>query len=74
MRRLSNRTAVTGAAVGLGSLGVAALSTLFTMIILTTAGLCVFRAGEKRAANLLRLPRYSTVAVHEVLSECVWRQ
>src|ERR671913_268394 len=45
-------TAATGVAVGLGSLGVAALSTLFTLIILTLAGLYEFRAEEQRAANV----------------------
>src|ERR671916_2386716 len=45
-------TAATGVAVGLGSLGVAALSTLFTLIILTLAGQYEFRAEEKRAANI----------------------
>src|SRR5918997_161999 len=45
-------TAATGVAVGLGSLGVAALSTLFTLIILSLAGHYEFRAEEKRAANI----------------------
>ena len=45
-------TAAIGVAVGLGSLGVAVLSTVFTLIILTLAGLYEFRAEEKRAANL----------------------
>ena len=45
-------TAATGVAVGLGSLGVAALSTLFTLIILTLAGHYEFLAEEKRAANI----------------------
>ena len=45
-------TAAIGVAVGLGSLGVAALSTLFILIILTLAGLYEFRAGEKRAVNI----------------------
>ena len=41
-----------GMAGGLGSLGAAALSTLFTLIILTPAGLYEFRAEEKRPANI----------------------
>ena len=45
-------TAAIGVAVGLGSLGVAVLSTLFTLIILTLAGLYEFRAEEKRAADI----------------------
>src|SRR5687767_8998763 len=45
-------TAATGVAVGLGSLGVAVLSTLFTLIILTLAGLYEFRAEKKRTANI----------------------
>lgn len=45
-------TAAIGVAVGLGSLGVAVLSTVFTLIILTLAGLYEFRAGEKREANI----------------------
>jgi putative Mg2+ transporter-C (MgtC) family protein len=44
-------TAAIGVAVGLGSLGVAVLSTLFTLIILTLAGLYEFRAEEKRTAK-----------------------
>jgi putative Mg2+ transporter-C (MgtC) family protein len=43
--------AAIGVAVGLGSLGVALLSTLFTLIILTLAGRHDLRAKEKRAAN-----------------------
>jgi uncharacterized membrane protein YhiD involved in acid resistance len=45
-------TAAIGVAVGLGSLGVAALSTLFTLIILTLAGLYEFRSEENRTANI----------------------
>jgi putative Mg2+ transporter-C (MgtC) family protein len=45
-------TAAIGVAVGLGSLGVAVLSALFTLIILALAGRYEFRAGEKREANL----------------------
>jgi putative Mg2+ transporter-C (MgtC) family protein len=45
-------TAAIGVAVGLGSLGVAVLSTVFTLIILTLAGLYEFRTEEKRAANI----------------------
>lgn len=45
-------TAAIGVAVGLGSLGVAVLSTVFTLIILTLAGLYEFRAEEKREANI----------------------
>ena len=44
-------TAAIGVAIGLGSLGVALLSTLFTLIILTLAGPYESRA-KKRAANL----------------------
>jgi putative Mg2+ transporter-C (MgtC) family protein len=44
-------TAAIGVAVGLGSLGVALLSTLFTLIILTLARPYELRA-KKRAANL----------------------
>ena len=45
-------TAAIGVAVGLGSLGVAVLSTLFTLIILTLAGLYEFRAEENQTANI----------------------
>jgi hypothetical protein len=45
-------TAAIGVAVGLGSQGVAALSTLFTLIILTLAGRLDLRAEKKRAANI----------------------
>lgn len=45
-------TAAIGVAVGLGSLGVAVLSTVFTLIILTLAGRYEFRAGEQRAADM----------------------
>lgn len=44
-------TAAIGVAVGLGSLGVALLSTLFTLVILELAGLSEVRAEKKRAAN-----------------------
>ena len=44
-------TAAIGVAVGLGSLGVALLSTLFTLIILALAGLYDLRAEKKQAAN-----------------------
>ena len=43
--------AAIGVAVGLGSLGVALLSTLFTLVILTLAGPLDLRVKEKRAAN-----------------------
>jgi putative Mg2+ transporter-C (MgtC) family protein len=43
--------AAIGVAVGLGSLGVALLSTLFTLIILTLAGRHDLRVKEKQAAN-----------------------
>jgi putative Mg2+ transporter-C (MgtC) family protein len=45
-------TAAIGVAVGLGSLGVAVLSTVFTLIILTLAGLYEYRAEERREANI----------------------
>jgi len=45
-------TAAIGVAVGLGSLGVALLSTLFTLIILALAGLHDSRAEKKQAANM----------------------
>jgi putative Mg2+ transporter-C (MgtC) family protein len=45
-------TAAIGVAVGLGSLGVAMLSTLFTLIILTLAGRHDLHYKNKRAANL----------------------
>ena len=45
-------TAAIGVAVGLGSLGVALLSTLFTLIILALAGQHDLRAEKKRAANV----------------------
>jgi len=45
-------TAAIGVAVGLGSLGVAVLSTVFTLIILTLAGLYEFRDKENRTANI----------------------
>jgi putative Mg2+ transporter-C (MgtC) family protein len=45
-------TAAIGVAVGLGSLGVAVLSTVFTLIILALAGRYEFRAEEKRAVNI----------------------
>jgi putative Mg2+ transporter-C (MgtC) family protein len=44
-------TAAIGVAVGLGSLGIAVLSTIFTLIILTLAGRLDLRAEKKRAAN-----------------------
>lgn len=44
-------TAAIGVAVGLGSLGIAVLSTLFALIILTLAGLYDFRTEKKREAN-----------------------
>lgn len=46
-------TAAIGVTVGLGSLGVALLSTLFTLIILALAGLHELRTEKKRAANLI---------------------
>jgi Uncharacterized membrane protein len=45
-------TAAIGVAVGLGSLGVALLSTLFTLIILTLAGQHDLRAEKKQATNI----------------------
>ncbi len=44
-------TAAIGVSVGLGSLGVALLSTLFTLIILALAGPLELRAEKKRAAE-----------------------
>jgi putative Mg2+ transporter-C (MgtC) family protein len=44
-------TAAIGVAVGLGSLGVALLSTLFTVVILALAGMNESRAAKKRTAN-----------------------
>jgi putative Mg2+ transporter-C (MgtC) family protein len=46
-------TAAIGVAVGLGSLGVAILSTVFTLIILALAGIHEVRAEKKRNANLI---------------------
>jgi putative Mg2+ transporter-C (MgtC) family protein len=43
--------AAIGVAVGLGSLGVALLSTLFTLLILALAGLYDLRAEKKQEAN-----------------------
>jgi putative Mg2+ transporter-C (MgtC) family protein len=45
-------TAAIGVAVGLGSLGVALLSTLFTLIILGVAGLYDFQSEKKQAENI----------------------
>jgi putative Mg2+ transporter-C (MgtC) family protein len=45
-------TAAIGVAVGLGSLGIALLSTLFTLIILALAGLYDLRDEKKQAANI----------------------
>jgi putative Mg2+ transporter-C (MgtC) family protein len=45
-------TAAIGVAVGLGSLGVALLSTLFTLMILTLAGRHDLRADKKSRANV----------------------
>ena len=45
-------TAAIGVAVGLGSLGVAVLSTVFTLIILALAGRYEFRAEEEREADI----------------------
>lgn len=45
-------TAAIGVAVGLGSLGVALLSTLFALIILALAGLYDLRSEKKRAKNI----------------------
>ena len=42
-------TAAIGVSVGLGSLGVAVLSTLFTLIILALAGPLELRAEKRRA-------------------------
>jgi putative Mg2+ transporter-C (MgtC) family protein len=44
-------TAAIGVAVGLGSLGVALLSTLLTLIILALAGIYDSRAEQKRATD-----------------------
>jgi putative Mg2+ transporter-C (MgtC) family protein len=44
-------TAAIGVSVGLGSLGVALLSTLFTLIILALAGQFEVRAEKSRAAE-----------------------
>lgn len=46
-------TAAIGVAVGLGSLGVALLSTLFTLIILALAGLHELRAEKKLAKEII---------------------
>jgi putative Mg2+ transporter-C (MgtC) family protein len=45
-------TAAVGVAVGLGSLGVALLSTLFTLIILSFAGRVEHQVDERRAARV----------------------
>ncbi|HYP53025.1 MAG TPA: MgtC/SapB family protein [Pyrinomonadaceae bacterium] len=45
-------TAAIGVAVGLGSLGIALLSTFFTLIILSFAGRLERRADENRAAEV----------------------
>lgn len=45
-------TAAVGVAVGLGSLGVALLSTLFTLVILSFAARIERRVDEKRAADV----------------------
>ena len=45
-------TAAIGVAVGLGSLGVALLSTVFTLIILSLAGLLERRDDARRAARV----------------------
>ena len=45
-------TAAIGVAVGLGSLGVALMSTLLTMIVLALAGIVDTRADKKRKARL----------------------
>lgn len=45
-------TAAIGVAVGLGSLGVALLSTIFTLIILGVAGLYDLRSEKKRAKHI----------------------
>lgn len=46
-------TAAIGVSVGLGSLGVAVLSTLFTLIILALAGPFEVRAENRRAAEAI---------------------
>ena len=46
-------TAAIGVSVGLGSLGVALLSTLFTLIILALAGPFEVRAAKRRAAEAI---------------------
>jgi uncharacterized membrane protein YhiD involved in acid resistance len=45
-------TAAVGVAVGLGSLGVALLSTLFTLIILSFASRVEHQANERRAEQI----------------------
>lgn len=45
-------TAAVGVAIGLGSLGIALLGTLFTLVILTLAGQLDLRAEKKRAADI----------------------
>jgi putative Mg2+ transporter-C (MgtC) family protein len=45
-------TSAIGVAVGLGSLGVALLSTVFTLVILSLAGRLEQRADEERAAKV----------------------
>ena len=47
-------TAAIGVSVGLGSLGVALLSTLFTLIILALAGPFENRAEKRRAAEAVK--------------------
>lgn len=46
-------TAAIGLAVGLGSLGIALLGTLFTVVVLALAGLHELRAEKKRAQTII---------------------
>lgn len=46
-------TAAIGLAVGLGSLGIALLGTLFTVVILALAGIHELRAEKKRAQTII---------------------
>jgi putative Mg2+ transporter-C (MgtC) family protein len=49
-------TAAIGVSVGLGSLGVAILATIFTLIVLALAGVIESRDEQKRAARLVVTP------------------
>jgi putative Mg2+ transporter-C (MgtC) family protein len=52
-------TAAIGVAVGLGSLGVALLSTLLTLIILASVGSLEYRIGKRRGAKVEDRPSAS---------------